>query len=130
MMISRSIRRSYDPTDSLNIRSDGACDSVAATELPGRFGLRERKNQVKLDASKLERLLEVGRNLVAEREPDEVLIAVLNAARELTGAQYAAMGILDPSGSELARFLTVGIDEDMRRRIGPLPRGHGILGEL
>jgi GAF domain-containing protein len=40
------------------------------------------------------------------------------------------MGILDQDGNELARFLTVGIDEETRLRIGPLPRGHGILGEL
>ena len=85
---------------------------------------------VDLDTSKLGRLLEVGRALVAEREPDAVLLRVLKEARELTGASYAALGILDDDKSELARFLTLGIDEELRRRIGPLPRGHGILGEL
>ena len=85
---------------------------------------------VDLDTNRLERLLEVGRALVAEREPDAVLIRVLNEARDLTGARYAAMGILDEEKTGLARFLTVGIDEELRRRIGPLPRGHGILGEL
>ena len=59
-----------------------------------------------------------------------VLIRVLNEARELTGARYAAMGILDDDKTGLARFLTVGIDDEMRQRIGPLPQGHGILGEL
>jgi signal transduction histidine kinase len=83
-----------------------------------------------LDPGQLGRLLEVGRSLVAVRDPDEVLMRVLEVARELTGAQYAAMGILDDDKSGLARFLTVGVDEDLRRRIGPLPRGHGILGEL
>ena len=85
---------------------------------------------VDLDTNRLERLLEVGRALVAEREPDAVLIRVLNEARDLTGARYAAMGILDDEKTGLARFLTVGVDEELRRRIGPLPRGHGILGEL
>jgi signal transduction histidine kinase len=85
---------------------------------------------MEVDASKLGRLLDVGRALVAEREPDAVLMRVLNAARELTGARYAAMGILDEQKRGLSRFLTVGIDEEMRRRIGPLPRGHGILGEV
>ena len=83
-----------------------------------------------LEVRRLEQLLEVGRALVAEREPDQVLHRVLQAARELTGAQYAAMGILSDDKTGLARFLTVGIDEEMRRRIGPLPRGHGILGEV
>jgi signal transduction histidine kinase len=85
---------------------------------------------VDLDTGKLGRLLEVGRGLVAERDPDTVLLRVLNEARELTGARYAALGILDEGRAELARFLTVGIDDELRRRIGPLPRGHGILGEL
>jgi signal transduction histidine kinase len=84
----------------------------------------------RLDASQLGRLLEVGRSLVAVRDPDEVLMRVLDAARELTRARYAAMGILDEDKSGLARFLTVGIDQALRDRIGSLPRGHGILGEL
>ena len=83
-----------------------------------------------MDASKLGRLLEVGRALVAERDPDSVLMRVLDEARDLTGARYAAMGILDEDKSGLARFLTVGIDDETRQRIGPLPQGHGILGEL
>jgi len=83
-----------------------------------------------LDASTLGRLLDVGRALVAEREPDSVLIRVLEEARELTGARYAAMGILTEDKSGLARFLTVGIEDELRQRIGPLPQGHGILGEL
>jgi signal transduction histidine kinase len=59
-----------------------------------------------------------------------VLEQVLEASRELTGARYAALGVLDETRGELARFLTLGIDEATRREIGPLPRGHGLLGEL
>jgi len=83
-----------------------------------------------LDSRQLERLLEVGRGLVSKHDPEVVLQGVLEAARELTGARYAALGILDDDKRELARFIFVGIDEELRRRIGPLPRGHGILGEL
>jgi signal transduction histidine kinase len=83
-----------------------------------------------IEHAKLGRLLDVGRSLVGERDPDAVLMQVLRVARELTGAQYAALGILDDAGRGLARFLTVGIDEEQRRRIGPLPQGHGILGEV
>ena len=55
---------------------------------------------------------------------------MLDAARELTGAQYAALGVLDEPGEQLVRFLTRGIDEPTRRLIGPLPTGRGVLGEL
>jgi signal transduction histidine kinase len=74
----------------------------------------------RLGEERLLRLLQVGRRLVAE----------LDTARELTGARYAALGILDEDKQELERFLFIGIDEETRRQIGPLPRGHGVLGEL
>ena len=83
-----------------------------------------------LEPAELERLLAVGRRLVSELDLDSVLRHVLEAARELTGARYAALGVLDADKSGLERFLYVGIDEETRRRIGPLPQGHGILGEL
>ena len=83
-----------------------------------------------LERSELERLLAVGRSLVSELDLDTVLMNVLDAARQLTAARYAALGVLNSDKTELERFLYVGIDEEMRRRIGPLPRGHGILGEL
>jgi signal transduction histidine kinase len=45
-------------------------------------------------------------------------------------AKYGALGVLDPSGTRLAQFITVGIDDEMHRAIGHLPEGHGILGLL
>ena len=83
-----------------------------------------------LDQRQVQRLLEVGRGLVSELDQERVLNQVLEAARELTGARYAALGVLDGAKQELERFLFVGIDEETRARIGPLPRGHGLLGEL
>jgi signal transduction histidine kinase len=76
------------------------------------------------------RLLGVGRALVSELSLESVLNQVLDAARDLTAARYAALGILDERKSELEQFLTLGIDPETRRAIGPLPTGHGVLGEL
>jgi signal transduction histidine kinase len=72
----------------------------------------------------------VGSAVVAELDSEVVLQRVLEAARELTGARYAALGVLDAQRRELERFITAGIGEDDRRRIGDLPRGRGILGLL
>jgi signal transduction histidine kinase len=83
-----------------------------------------------LDEQRLRLLLEVGTSIVAELDSEAVLQRVLEAGRELTGARYAAVGILDQDREELERFLTAGIDEPTRRAIGELPRGSGILGEL
>src|SRR5262249_22776295 len=46
------------------------------------------------------------------------------------GAKYGALGVIDPSGRGLERFLTTGIDEVTRERIGDTPHGRGILGVL
>lgn len=83
-----------------------------------------------LDEERLRRLIAVGRSLVSERDLETLLAQVLDAARELTGARYAALGVLDESRHELERFLTRGIDPATHRAIGDLPRGRGILGLL
>lgn len=73
---------------------------------------------------------EVGRRIVSRLDLEGVIEALLAAARDLTGARYAALGILDSRGAELDRFIVLGIDEETHRRIGALPRGRGVLGHL
>src|SRR6202035_1034017 len=75
-------------------------------------------------------VLEIARSVLAELDLEVVLNRVLYSARELTDARYAALGVLNSSRTELDRFLTIGIDESERERIGALPRGRGVLGEL
>ena len=82
------------------------------------------------EAAQAERLLEAGRALVAELDLEAVLDRLLVTARELTGARYAAIGVLDAKRSGLERFLTSGIDAATHAAIGELPRGRGILGLL
>src|ERR687897_3198902 len=76
------------------------------------------------------RLLEAGRTLVAELDLEVVLERLLELARELTGARYAAIGVLDERRRALERFLTTGVDAETHAAIGDLPRGRGILGLL
>ncbi|HXR13061.1 MAG TPA: GAF domain-containing sensor histidine kinase [Solirubrobacteraceae bacterium] len=75
-------------------------------------------------------LLAAGRALVAELDPQAVLDRILSTAREVTGARYAALGILDEQRVGLEQFVTLGIDEDTRTQIGGPPRGRGVLGVL
>ena len=84
----------------------------------------------RLDRERLQRLIDAGRGLMADLDVNLVLDRLLETARELTGARYAALGILDESRRELAQFLTKGIDDETHRAIGDLPRGRGILGLL
>jgi signal transduction histidine kinase len=75
-------------------------------------------------------VLDIARSVLAELDLEVVLNRVLESARELTNARYAALGVLGDSRTELERFLTIGIDDCERESIGALPRGRGVLGEL
>jgi signal transduction histidine kinase len=75
-------------------------------------------------------VLDLACGVLSDLDVEVVLVRVLEAARELTGAEYAALGVLDPSQRELERFITAGVDEPTRARIGAVPRGRGVLGEL
>ena len=76
------------------------------------------------------RLVTILHELLDVDELEVVMRRVLGAAQELTGARYAALGVLNDERDALARFLTVGIDDDERQVIGDLPHGRGVLGEL
>jgi GAF domain-containing protein len=82
-----------------------------------------------LDEGRLRRLLDAGA-LVANLDLEAVLDGLLETAREMTGARYAALGILDDARVALERFVTRGIDPETHREIGDLPSGRGVLGVL
>jgi len=75
-------------------------------------------------------LIEAGIALSSELSLDAVLQKLVETAAALTDARYAALGVLDPSGEKLERFITTGIDQEARTAIGDLPHGRGILGVL
>ncbi len=82
------------------------------------------------DADRLRRVIEVGRGVLSELDPEVVFDRVLETARDITGARYVALGVLDESRHVLERFLVRGIDKEQQDAIGRLPVGHGVLGEL
>ncbi|WP_431961486.1 GAF domain-containing protein [Actinacidiphila sp. bgisy160] len=90
--------------------------------------------QVRIDAvrgtrdrvhSLLEAVLSVGREL----DLPHVLRRIVEAAVALVDAEYGALGVIGDD-AKLAQFLTVGVSDEQAEAIGPLPSGHGILGEL
>ncbi|WP_043432148.1 sensor histidine kinase [Paenarthrobacter nicotinovorans] len=60
---------------------------------------------------------------------EAVLNRVVSSACQLLQARYGALGVLGEDNA-LSHFITVGIDENLAQRIGPLPTGHGVLGLL
>src|SRR5947209_13984617 len=67
--------------------------------------------------------------VAANLSVDEVLQKLVDAARELAGARYAALGIPDGSGG-FRRFLVTGMSDELIASMGPLPRTHGMLGAM
>ena len=92
-------------------------------------GAEEVGRATSLEA-RLRSVIDVGVAITAELSLDDLLGRVAESASRLTGARFAALGVIDQRGSELERFITYGVDEETRRRIGELPRGRGILGAL
>jgi signal transduction histidine kinase len=78
----------------------------------------------------LERLIDAITSIGADLDLPVVLRRITEAATELVGATYGALGVLSPDGTHLSAFVTVGIDEETAAEIGELPKGHGILGLL
>jgi two-component system, NarL family, sensor histidine kinase DevS len=81
-------------------------------------------------ADRMRALLDAGLVLTSELSLDALLQRLVETASELTEARYAALGVIDPSGKELERFVTTGMDPETHAAIGELPRGRGILGVL
>ena len=78
---------------------------------------------------RLRRLLDAVRSVASDLSLPDTLRRIVELAVDLADAQYGALGVLGPDGM-LSQFVTAGIDDDLRRRIGDLPTGHGILGVL
>ena len=81
-------------------------------------------------ASSYQGLVEAGIAISSELTLDGLLQLLVEKAAGLTGARYAALGVIDVTGRELERFVTHGIDPETHAAIGDLPRGRGILGVL
>jgi len=79
---------------------------------------------------RLRALLAAGLAVSSELSLDGLLRRLVEAAAELTGARYAALGVIDAGGADLEEFVTHGVDAETRAEIGALPRGRGILGVL
>ncbi len=92
------------------------------TEVQNRIGDIVANTRERMDAL-LDAVLAVSSGL----ELDATLERIVQAAIELVGARYGALGVLGADGM-LTHFINKGIDPATRDLIGPLPTGHGVLG--
>jgi signal transduction histidine kinase len=90
--------------------------------------LQEREGVVRRGIEQLQALVEGGMVLAKELSLESVLQKIAEVACKVLGAKYGAVGVLDEDGGSLSQFVTVGIDEETKTRIGTLPVGKGVLG--
>jgi len=92
------------------------------------FAMVDSSVAVPRDPRQIQAALDAAVRGVAGLVPlDDVLQLIVDRVRPLVGAQYAALGIVDANG-RIERFITSGLADEGRRRIGALPEGHGLLG--
>ena len=82
------------------------------------------------DPARLRAVLGAVMLIESDLEIEALLHRLVEAACELAGARYGALGVLDPKERRIAQFITVGLTEEEIERIGPYPTGLGILGLL
>ncbi|MFQ5847396.1 MAG: sensor histidine kinase [Candidatus Methylomirabilales bacterium] len=90
--------------------------------------LQEREGVVRRGVEQLQALVEAGMVLAKELSLESVLQNIAELACKVLGAKYGAVGMLNEDGGGLGQFITVGVNEETKARIGPLPVGKGILG--
>jgi signal transduction histidine kinase len=78
---------------------------------------------------RLRNLLTASQAVVEELELGAVLRRIVEAAVDLVGAKYGALGVIAPDG-HLEQFIHVGVPPELAERIGDLPHGRGVLGAL
>ena len=91
--------------------------------------LLDRVGDVLISQERLRSLLDAVVDLSTDLDLERVLRRITVAACDLAGARYGALGVLG-DGDRLAEFITHGINDVERGRIGPPPSGHGVLGLL
>ncbi|MET9624717.1 GAF domain-containing protein [Streptomyces sp. NPDC006464] len=91
--------------------------------------LQNRLGEVRATRDRLHGLLTAVMSLGHQLELPEVLHGIVECAVTLVDARYGALGVIGDD-RKLAEFLPIGVSDALRARIGALPSGHGLLGEL
>jgi signal transduction histidine kinase len=92
--------------------------------------LRSRASTARHSQVRMSQLLDAVVAVSADLDLAEVLGRIVDSAAALVDARYGALGVIDAEGERLVEFVTRGLSEEEHRRIGPPPRGHGVLGLL
>ncbi|MCW2535128.1 MAG: histidine kinase [Modestobacter sp.] len=91
--------------------------------------MQDRLATVARTQERVQDLLDAFLSVSAGLDLDTTLHQIAEAATGLVDARYGALGVLRPGGG-LGAFITAGIDQELADRMGHLPEGKGVLGQL
>jgi signal transduction histidine kinase len=91
--------------------------------------VQDRLAAIGRSQARVQDLLDAFLSVSAGLDLDTTLRKIVEAATGLVDARYGALGVLGPAGG-LSAFITVGIDAEHAARMGHLPEGKGVLGQL
>ncbi|MDT0352857.1 sensor histidine kinase [Pseudonocardia charpentierae] len=91
--------------------------------------VQERLAEVVATRGRMQGLLDAVLAVASGLELEATLRRIVQAAVDLVDARYGALGVLGPTGG-ISRFIHVGLDDATRARMGRLPEGKGLLGQL
>lgn len=125
----RSFTLGDQPDRVASVEIDAASDDVETMIDALRLTLSAvwARQEARLRGQQLDALDVAVRGIAGVLAVDTVLQLIVDQVRGLVAAEYAALGIVDPFGN-IEQFVTSGLSSEGRERIGPLPRGHGLLG--
>ena len=119
-------------TEQQGLRQSAALSPLPRARLDDLLSeLLARVGEVLDTQDRLRGLLDAVVGITSDLDLDSVLERIVRAACQLADARYGALGVLRPGPDRrLREFVTHGLTDEQRARIGDLPRGHGILGVI
>ena len=118
------------PRDGQSPRTDtsAALSSMRLTELLDE--VQDRLAAVARTQSRVQHLLDAFLSVSTGLDLDSTLRRIVEAGVGLVDARFGALGVLREDRVGLAAFINVGIDDELRAKMGALPEGKGVLGQL
>jgi PAS domain S-box-containing protein len=92
--------------------------------------LSEKSDQLSAVNLKLTALIELSQQLASERDPLKLMKEYARVAREIIGAKWNAVGVLSEDSKTLQHFHTIGLDDELAKRLSPPSLVDGMFGKL
>jgi signal transduction histidine kinase len=122
------MQRTSRPVPSPRSDTSAALSGMRLTELLDE--VQDRLATVARTQARVQHLLDAFLSVSSGLDLDSTLRRIVEAGADLVEARYGALGVLTEDGAGLAAFVHVGIDEELRAKMGSLPEGKGVLGQL